>query len=124
MNRRSFLRRFAVGTAGALMFAGTPVAVVKAACGPHATRESATAILNRCWKAATKGKSSSEMPRYIITGQSLFDAYESELIPMWRFVNAAEQAKGVRTLCYRGPTVIPVGVGYWCEARMTRPEGV
>lgn len=119
MNRRSFLRRVAVGTASALVLANVPVSVVKAVCGQPATRESAIAIMTRCYNAAAKGKTWHETPRHMIAGRALFDAFESEIVVSQRIIEGSVFSE--RTLRFKTCTIYSRGTGYVCRMTYDKP---
>lgn len=81
LNRRSFLTRI-TGIAVATLTVG------KFTYDLHGIRsKSAITYLTKAFNTVSKGKVWSNGPKLILVSQELFDKYESELTPMYRFAS-------------------------------------
>jgi len=96
MNRRSFFTKLAGGIAGAVVISKLPVSWVPT----EVRKQAASTFLTHEWRRFMNGRKGSPAAEGYATAD-LYDAFESELVPMQRFVWVEPGKPDVPRLMFR-----------------------
>jgi hypothetical protein len=106
MNRRNFL----VGLASAIVAVHVPVKVIQTLVGSEPLQASVQGSLLKAYNNYVRGKGLGNLPRFIAVGESLFNAYEGELMFLQRFSHTANPTE--KTLLFKGMAMYIDGPGW------------
>lgn len=98
ITRRTFITRLCGGLVATAVIAKIPVELI-----PQPVQyRAAIDYLLKHYRIHMKGKSSSDSPRYGYVGAELYAAYESELMPIERWVSVEDTRRGYHSLMFKG----------------------
>jgi len=109
LSRRTFLTRVAGGVVGACVVAQIPTSVLPITVRKYAALD----YLRRHYNLYTQGLG--KPPNMGFCGRELFDAYESELLPISRWTDNRTAEVGPTRLAFKSAMLQPAGPGWFVQ---------